>query len=91
VKQCPLDKKDKRTWLELIVEAIIRQAVRGNLGAFSEIADRTDGKPAQSVQLHADVMTATTELSVTEAKERIVELTERIRARVKGAKQSASG
>jgi hypothetical protein len=87
LKQCPLDKENKRTWLQLIVEAIIRQAVRGTLGAFSEIADRTDGKPAQSVQLHADVMTATTELGVAEAKDRITELTERIRARAK-AKQT---
>ncbi len=35
-------------------EKVLDDAVEGNLGAFSVIADRLDGKPAQSVTLSGD-------------------------------------
>jgi hypothetical protein len=42
---------EKRTWAELIAEAQIRDAVRGNVQAAREIADRTEGRPRQAIEL----------------------------------------
>lgn len=39
-----------RTWAELIAEGQVRDAVRGNVQAAREIADRTEGKPRQSIE-----------------------------------------
>ncbi len=41
---------EKRTWAELIAEAQVRDAVRGNVQAAREIADRTEGKPRQAIE-----------------------------------------
>ena len=38
-----------RTWAELIAEAQVRDAVRGNVQAAREIADRTEGRPRQAI------------------------------------------
>ncbi len=40
-----------RTWAELIAEAQVRDAVRGNVQAAREIADRTEGRARQSIEL----------------------------------------
>jgi hypothetical protein len=39
-----------RTWAELIAEAQVRDAVRGNVQAAREIADRTEGRPRQAIE-----------------------------------------
>jgi Family of unknown function (DUF5681) len=39
-----------RSWAELIAEAQIRDAVRGNVQAAREIADRTEGRARQSIE-----------------------------------------
>jgi Family of unknown function (DUF5681) len=39
-----------RTWAEFIAEAQVRDAVRGNVQAAREIADRTEGRPRQSIE-----------------------------------------
>lgn len=39
-----------RTWAELIAEAQVRDAVRGNVQAAREIADRTEGKARQAIE-----------------------------------------
>lgn len=47
---CPFD-KEGRTWCEAIAWAMVKKALRGDVRAFSEIADRVDGKPRQSIEL----------------------------------------
>jgi hypothetical protein len=39
-----------RTWAEIIAEAQIRDAVRGNVQAAREIADRTEGRARQAIE-----------------------------------------
>lgn len=39
-----------RTWAELIAVAQVRDAVRGNVQAAREIADRTEGRPRQAIE-----------------------------------------
>jgi hypothetical protein len=85
LRQCSLDKK-KRSWGEVIAEAIGRKARNGDVRAFEAIADRTDGKPAQAVSVSADFSGDVTVGSYAlagkqEVMERLKELTERIRAR----------
>lgn len=46
-----------RTWAELIAEAQVRDAVRGNVQAAREIADRTEGKPRQAIEFEDKTMT----------------------------------
>lgn len=36
---------------ELMTQAMIRQAVRGNVHAFDSVADRIDGKPKQDMEI----------------------------------------
>src|ERR1700685_4156371 len=40
-----------RTWAELIAQAQIRTAARGNVPAARELADRTEGKAAQHLEV----------------------------------------
>ena len=46
-----------RTWAELIAEAQVRDAVRGNVQAAREIADRTEGKARQAIEFEDGTMT----------------------------------
>jgi hypothetical protein len=46
-----------RTWAELIAEAQVRDAVRGNVQAAREIADRTEGRPRQAIEFEDKTMT----------------------------------
>jgi hypothetical protein len=39
-----------RTWAELIAVSQVRDAVRGNVQAAREIADRTEGRPRQAIE-----------------------------------------
>lgn len=49
-KVCPFDKKG-RTWNQRLVLSIMRQAVRGNKSAMSEIWNRADGRVLMPVGL----------------------------------------
>lgn len=40
-----------RTWAELIAEGQIRVAARGNVQAARELADRTEGKVSQHLEV----------------------------------------
>jgi hypothetical protein len=85
LRQCSLDKK-KRSWGEVIAEAIGKKARNGDVRAFEAIADRTDGKPAQAVSVSGDFSGDFTVGSYAlagkqEVMERLKELTKRIRAR----------
>jgi Family of unknown function (DUF5681) len=44
-----------RNYAEAITDAVFAAALRGNIGAFQEIADRTEGKPAQAIALSGDL------------------------------------
>jgi hypothetical protein len=46
-----------RTWAELIAEAQVRDAVRGNVQAAREIADRTEGRARQAIEFEDKTMT----------------------------------
>jgi hypothetical protein len=46
-----------RTWAELIAEAQVRDAVRGNVQAAREIADRTEGRAHQAIEFEDKTMT----------------------------------
>lgn len=48
---------EKRTWAELIAEAQVRDAVRGNVQAAKEIADRTEGKARQAIEFEDATVT----------------------------------
>jgi hypothetical protein len=48
---------EKRTWAELIAEAQVRDAVRGNVQAAKEIADRTEGKARQAIEFEDATIT----------------------------------
>ena len=46
----PRDPKG-RTYAQVIADNIVKKAVKGNLSAASEIADRVEGRPRQSLEL----------------------------------------
>jgi hypothetical protein len=45
----------ERTVAEVIARALIREAVSGNVQAAREIADRTEGKPKQAIDLDLQI------------------------------------
>lgn len=47
-------KQDGATKLEMACRAIVGKAEDGDLMAFREVADRTEGKPPQSIDLGSD-------------------------------------
>jgi hypothetical protein len=88
LRECPLDKK-KRSWGEVIAEAMGKRARKGDVRAFEAIADRTDGRPAQAVSVSGDFSGDFTVGSYAlahkdEVDKRILELTTRIRGRATG-------
>lgn len=40
-----------RTWAEVIADALLKKAARGNVAAIREAGDRTEGRPFQAVEL----------------------------------------
>jgi Family of unknown function (DUF5681) len=55
-----------RTWAELIAEAQVRDAVRGNVQAAREIADRTEGRPRQAIEFEDKTISQAFERMTTE-------------------------
>lgn len=55
-----------RTWAELIAEAQVRDAVRGNVQAAREIADRTEGRPRQAIEFEDTTLAKAFERMTTE-------------------------
>ena len=47
----------KRNYAELIAEATARQAIKGNVQAVKEIADRTEGRARQSIEIELTPIT----------------------------------
>jgi|SRR3990167_4584365 len=45
----------QKTWREILAEATMRLAVKGNSTALKEVWDRIDGKQAQTIDLNATV------------------------------------
>lgn len=48
--------KGEETTAEAVARALIRQALGGNVQAIREIADRTEGKPRQAIDVNATMM-----------------------------------
>lgn len=46
---------DGRSKLRALADTVLNEAIGGNMQAVKEVADRLDGKPAQSVELEANV------------------------------------
>jgi len=44
-----------RNYAEAIADAAFAAALEGQIGAIQEIADRTEGKPAQAITLSGDI------------------------------------
>lgn len=57
---------ESRTWAELIAEAQVRDAVRGNVQAAREIADRTEGRARQAIEFEDTAMAKAFERMTTE-------------------------
>src|ERR1700689_3007873 len=55
-----------RSWAELMAEAQIRDAVRGNVQAAKEIADRTEGRARQAIEFEDLTLTKAFERMTTE-------------------------
>jgi len=84
---CPYgkDKAAERSWAEAIALAIFRKALRGDVSAFVAIADRTEGKPRQAIELSGSVDTGYTGMSLEELDAKINELLSRAKPRVVGS------
>ena len=72
-----------RNYAEAITDAAFAAALKGNIGAFQEIADRTEGKPAQAIALSGEV-TMTIEDIDARLNELINKAREREKARIAG-------
>jgi predicted transcriptional regulator len=49
------DDTQERTFAEVIAQSLVRAAATGNILAAKEIADRTEGKPKQAVDMTMNV------------------------------------
>jgi hypothetical protein len=67
-----------RNYAEAIADAAFAAALKGNIGAFQEIADRTEGKPAQAIALSGDLRV---NMTVEEIDAQIMELLDEAEAR----------
>jgi Family of unknown function (DUF5681) len=75
--ECPSDKLH-RSWAEAIGEKMCQIALEGNIHACTEIADRTEGRPAQAFAISGSL---DLDLDPEETMRKINEFTARIRAR----------
>jgi hypothetical protein len=72
-----------RNYAEAIADAAFAAALEGQIGAIQEIADRTEGKPAQAIALSGDVhLTMTVEEIDARLKELLKKAREREQARI---------
>jgi len=75
---CPGDKQG-RTWGEVVIEATLVHAAKGNTGALRELWNRIDGMPAQTIDLDGKI--GLENLNVEGAKGRLLGELARIAAR----------
>ena len=68
-----------RTFAELLAEAMVFKAAKGDVHAASEIADRTEGKPQRAEQDNQQALTGVTINLVDITQERAQELLAKIR------------
>lgn len=50
------DDASSRTYAQAIAEMVIDAAVKGNVAAARELADRTEGKPKQAIDVTANIL-----------------------------------
>jgi Family of unknown function (DUF5681) len=72
---CPID-ANQRNWAEALAEKMCRMALKGNVYAFREIGDRTEGRPSQAFAISGGL-----DLNMEEIDKQLTEFTARIRAR----------
>lgn len=51
---CPLPEDPTRTYADAVAETLCREAVIGNVIAAKELADRTEGRPRQAIDLSVE-------------------------------------
>ena len=78
--------KNGQTWATAIAEALLRQAITGDVRAIAELANRVEGKPLQAVDLHLDPSNDIQNLTEEELNERIVELERQLFPAVNGGR-----
>jgi hypothetical protein len=79
--QQEVPKAPGKTWAAVIAESLLRQAVKGDVRAISEMANRVEGKPVQAVLLDSG--------SDVDPAERLRELLARAEERMKAEKRNA--
>jgi hypothetical protein len=84
LQQPYLDDPHGRTYAELIAEAVINEALNGNLQAVREIADRTEGRPRAAIEISRPIDSSSVE-TLTSA-----ELEEFIRQGIAERRESAA-
>jgi hypothetical protein len=52
----PAPGRKGQTWAEVIADAMIRRAAKGDVRAFVELANRLEGKPVQAVNVNRDAL-----------------------------------
>jgi len=80
----PGDKRG-RNYAEAIADAAFAAALEGQIGAIQEIADRTEGKPAQAIALSGDLHVT---MTVEEIDARLNELLKTAQAREQARRES---
>jgi len=74
-----------RNYAEAIADAAFAAALEGQIGAIQEIADRTEGKPAQAIALSGDLHVT---MTVEEIDARLNELLKTAQAREQARRES---
>jgi len=85
--------REGHTWAQVIAQALLEQASRGDVRAISELTNRLEGKPLQAVNVNGDPLHGLSErlerirkrqldaLSLEEINQKIRQLEERLRCR----------
>ena len=67
-----------KTWATALAEVLLRKALKGDLRAIAEVANRVEGKPLQAVDLDLSPREEKENLTDEELQERITDLTQRM-------------
>ena len=68
-----------KTWATVIAEALLQQAAKGDVRAITELANRVEGKPLQSVDLEVGQCVDLCDLTDEQMDQRLAELLELLR------------
>jgi len=71
-----------KTWATSIAESLLRQAVKGDVRAISELANRVEGKPLQAVNLDVNSSSEIDTMTDEELEQRLTELWEKLQVQM---------